>query len=73
MPDFFEHGRSMEASAVLWAILILCLMTLAYLVFVPEEKQRELKKSCDEYSAEVLGTKKMEEFVGKQDAVKKKD
>ena len=47
LPDFFEHGRSMEASAVLWAILILCLMTLAYLVCVPEEKQRELKKSCD--------------------------
>ena len=80
LPDVFENGRSMEVSAVLWAILILCLMTLAYLVFVPDERQKKLKENCDKYSAEVLGQKKFDEFnatvLGKQPAAgapKKKD
>ena len=50
-----QDGRSPEVSAILWAILILCVMTVGYLVMAPEEKQKELKESCDLFTNESLG------------------
>ena len=49
--------RGTEVTAILWAVLILCLAMLGYLLLVPEEEQKKAKAAADDYNAEVTGRK----------------
>lgn len=49
-----ELSRGPEVTAILWAILALCLVTLVYLLVTPEDKQQEAKEAADAHTAEIL-------------------
>ena len=46
--------RGPELSAVLWTVLILCIILIVYLSFVPEDRQRKDKEAADAFTATVI-------------------
>ena len=58
-----ELTRSPEVSAVLWTILILCVLTIGYLILVPEAEQQKAKAAADAFTATAT-------FSGKKDEKK---
>ena len=50
--DSMERGP--ELSAVLWTVLILCIILIVYLSFVPEDRQRKDKEAADAFTATVI-------------------
>ena len=46
--------RGPELSAVLWTVLILCIILIVYLSFVPEDRQQKDKEAADAFTATVI-------------------
>ncbi len=49
-----ELTRGPEVSAVLWTVLILCIILIIYLTFVPEDKQKRDKEAADAFTATAI-------------------
>ena len=46
--------RGPELSAILWTVLILCIILIVYLSFVPEDRQQKDKEAADAFTATVI-------------------
>ena len=52
--ESFSMERGPELSAVLWTVLILCIILIVYLSFVPEDRQQKDKEAADAFTATVI-------------------
>ena len=52
--ESFSMERGPELSAVLWTVLILCIVLIFYLSFVPEDRQQKDKDAADAFTATVI-------------------
>ena len=52
--ESFSMERGPELSAVLWTVLILCIVLILYLSFVPEDRQQKDKDAADAFTATVI-------------------